>query len=103
MYDTDGTRKEPDWLDDRRHRVGLPADVISWSGCMNRQLSRVERGGRVSAMSDAFIKSLNEDPDQSYGDLLDSIRNKIIDMGFDHQTPQLSSLHPLDVDISFTC
>jgi len=106
MYDTDGTRKEPNWFNDQRHRIGHPANVISWSGCLNSQFSDeqiTKMGQHVGAMSNAFLTSLTANPNQSYENLLASVRQTLIQQGHKHQTPQLSSLHPMNMNIRFIC
>ncbi|KAH8918555.1 hypothetical protein BT69DRAFT_1285591 [Atractiella rhizophila] len=77
------------------------ADVISWSGCKDSQQSAdTEQSGLATgAMSWAFIKSLNQEPKQSYLQLLNSIRKEL--KGRYAQKPQLSSSHPLDCDLMF--
>ncbi|KAF8274852.1 caspase domain-containing protein, partial [Lactarius quietus] len=53
-----------------------PADCISWSGCKDSQTSAdaVEAGSATGAMSYAFITALTQQPQQSYLQLLQSIR-----------------------------
>ncbi|KAJ8521737.1 hypothetical protein ONZ45_g1645 [Pleurotus djamor] len=53
-----------------------PADVIQWSGCKDSQTSAdaQEAGQATGAMSYAFITALRENPQQSYQQLLVSIR-----------------------------
>ncbi|KAH9037910.1 metacaspase-1 [Lactarius pseudohatsudake] len=53
-----------------------PADAISWSGCKDSQTSAdaVEAGSATGAMSYAFITALTQQPQQSYQQLLQSIR-----------------------------
>ena len=52
------------------------ADVISWSGCKDSQTSAdtVEAGQSTGAMSFAFIDSINTNSQQTYQQLLNSIR-----------------------------
>ncbi|KAL0954485.1 hypothetical protein HGRIS_003453 [Hohenbuehelia grisea] len=80
-----------------------PADVISWSGCKDSQTSAdaVEDGSATGAMSHAFTTALRENPQQSYQELLSSIR-EILRNKYS-QKPQLSSSHPMDVGIMFIC
>ncbi|KAI0303843.1 caspase domain-containing protein [Multifurca ochricompacta] len=54
-----------------------PADAISWSGCKDSQTSAdaVEAGSATGAMSYAFIAALNQQPQQSYQQLLQSLRD----------------------------
>ncbi|KAG1826583.1 caspase domain-containing protein [Suillus variegatus] len=78
-----------------------PADCISWSGCKDSQTSSdTEEAGRATgAMSYAFIKALRDNPQQSYQQLLNSIR-EILRAKYS-QKPQLSSSHPMDTNILF--
>ncbi|KIM80480.1 hypothetical protein PILCRDRAFT_73139, partial [Piloderma croceum F 1598] len=78
-----------------------PADVISWSGCKDSQTSAdaEEAGKATGAMSYAFIQALNQNPQQSYIQLLNSIRN-VLRTKYS-QKPQLSCSHPMDTNILF--
>jgi len=78
-----------------------PADCISWSGCKDSQTSAdtQEAGRATGAMSYAFIKSLSENPQQSYQQLLNSLR--VILKSKYSQKPQLSSSHPMDTSLLF--
>ncbi|KAG1784611.1 caspase domain-containing protein [Suillus plorans] len=78
-----------------------PADCISWSGCKDSQTSSdTEEAGRATgAMSYAFIKALKDNPQQSYQQLLNSIR--VILRAKYSQKPQLSSSHPMDTNLLF--
>ncbi|KAI5116475.1 hypothetical protein M0805_003504 [Coniferiporia weirii] len=78
-----------------------PADVISWSGCKDSQTSAdtYEAGKATGAMSYAFMKTLKENPNQSYQELLTNIR-RILKHQFS-QKPQLSSSHPIDTRVKF--
>lgn len=70
-----------------------PADVIEWSGCKNDQTSAdtQEAGLATGALSYAFITALHRYPQQSYQQLLVSIREEL--RGKYSQKPQLSSCH----------
>ncbi|KAI0710229.1 caspase domain-containing protein [Earliella scabrosa] len=80
-----------------------PADVISWSGCKDSQTSAdtFEAGQSTGAMSYAFISCLRENPQQSYQQLLINIRTILKEKY--SQKPQLSSSHPIDVNLLFIC
>lgn len=80
-----------------------PADVISFSGCKDSQTSAdtQEAGQATGAMSFAFISSLSNKHDQSYQELLVSIR-EILRAKYS-QKPQLSSSHPMETNILFLC
>ncbi|KAF2100147.1 hypothetical protein NA57DRAFT_65897 [Rhizodiscina lignyota] len=78
-----------------------PADVIMWSGSKDEQTSSdAQIGGQATgAMSWAFITSLKKNPQQSYVQLLNSIREEL--EGKYSQKPQLSCSHPLNVNILY--
>ncbi|KAG2354542.1 peptidase C14, caspase domain-containing protein [Suillus spraguei] len=78
-----------------------PADCISWGGCKDSQTSAdtQEAGRATGAMSYAFIEALRENPQQSYVQLLNSIR-QILRGKYD-QKPQLSCSHPMDTNLLF--
>ncbi|EMD33516.1 hypothetical protein CERSUDRAFT_118087 [Gelatoporia subvermispora B] len=80
-----------------------PADVISWSGCKDSQTSAdtFEDGQATGAMSYAFISTLRQNRQQSYQQLLTSIRGIL--QGKYSQIPQLSSSHPMDTRLLFIC
>jgi len=79
------------------------ADVVSWSGCKDSQTSAdtVEGGLSTGAMSYAFIDALSTNPQQTYQQLLNSIRDTLRNKY--SQKPQLSSSHPMDTNILFIC
>lgn len=78
-----------------------PADVIMWSGSKDTQTSADANisGEATGAMSYAFIASLKKNPNQSYVQLLNSIRDEL--EGKYDQKPQLSCSHPLNVDLLY--
>ncbi|CAG8332909.1 unnamed protein product [Penicillium nalgiovense] len=78
-----------------------PADVVMFSGSKSTQTSAdtFQDGQARGALSWAFIKSQQESPHQSYLELLNSIRDEL--EGKYSQKPQLSSSHPLDVNLRF--
>ncbi|KAL1706126.1 caspase domain-containing protein [Schizophyllum commune] len=84
-----------------RKRKATPADVISWSGCEDRQTSAdtFSGGVAVGAMSHAFISSLKANKNQSYQELLTSVR-RILHPKYS-QKPQLGSSHPIDTNLKF--
>ncbi|KAF8322749.1 hypothetical protein DL93DRAFT_2071715 [Clavulina sp. PMI_390] len=71
------------------------ADVIMWSGCKDDQTSAdtQEAGQATGAMSYAFIEALSSGGQQTYQQLLISIRG-ILKSKYS-QIPQLSSSHPM--------
>ncbi|KAI8394209.1 caspase domain-containing protein [Radiomyces spectabilis] len=89
--------------DEIREKHSSPADVIMFSGCKDDQTSADahEAGKATGAMSYAFTSTLRENPNQSYQQLLNSVRNILSDKYA--QRPQLSSSHPIDVDLEFVC
>ncbi|KAJ5815827.1 hypothetical protein N7447_008060 [Penicillium robsamsonii] len=78
-----------------------PADVVMFSGSKDTQTSAdtFQDGQARGALSWAFIKSLQQWPQQSYLQLLNTIRNEL--EGKYSQKPQLSCSHPLDVNLRF--
>jgi hypothetical protein len=56
-------------------------------------------GQATGAMSWAFISALKKDPQQSYVQLLNAIREEL--SGRYTQKPQLSCSHPLDVNLLY--
>ncbi|EIM91225.1 uncharacterized protein STEHIDRAFT_49989 [Stereum hirsutum FP-91666 SS1] len=79
------------------------ADCISWSGCKDSQTSADanEAGSATGAMSYAFITALSANPQQSYMQLLQGLR-QILKAKYS-QKPQLSSSHPMDTNLLFIC
>lgn len=80
-----------------------PADVICWTGCKDSQTSAdASIGGQgQGAMSFAFRNALLKNPQQSYIQLLNSIREEMLQGGYE-QKPQLSCCHPMDTNLLFT-
>ncbi|KFY55617.1 hypothetical protein V496_06939 [Pseudogymnoascus sp. VKM F-4515 (FW-2607)] len=78
-----------------------PADVIMWSGSKDDQTSAdaTIASQATGAMSWAFISAMTANPQQSYTQLLNSIRD-ILETKYT-QKPQLSCSHPLDTDLLF--
>ncbi|KAF2263513.1 hypothetical protein CC78DRAFT_533939 [Lojkania enalia] len=78
-----------------------PADVVMWSGSKDTQTSADASisGEATGAMSWAFITSLKKNPNQSYVQLLNSIRDEL--EGKYSQKPQLSCSHPLNTDLLY--
>ncbi|ORY96418.1 caspase domain-domain-containing protein [Syncephalastrum racemosum] len=89
--------------DMNREELSSPADVIMFSGCKDDQTSAdaTEAGKATGAMSYALTSTLRENPRQSYKELLNSVRDILREKY--SQRPQLSSSHPLDVDLEFVC
>ncbi|KAI7880730.1 peptidase C14 [Lichtheimia hyalospora FSU 10163] len=79
------------------------ADVIMFSGCKDDQTSAdaQEAGKATGAMSYAFTTTLRDNPNQTYNQLLNNVRDILRDRYA--QRPQLSSSHPLDVNAQFIC
>ncbi|KAM5543969.1 hypothetical protein V8D89_002586 [Ganoderma adspersum] len=101
LYSSDGKAKGSQvsrkWIE----RKSTPADVISWSGCKDSQTSADtwEAGVATGAMSYAFINSLKQNPNQTYQELLRSVRS-ILKKKYS-QRPQLSSSHRIDTNLKF--
>lgn len=58
-------------------------------------------GQGQGAMSFAFRNALLKNPQQSYLQLLNSVRDEMLQGGYE-QKPQLSACHTLDVNLLFT-
>lgn len=84
-----------------RQRKFSPADVISISGCKDDQTSADSsvNGMATGAMSWSFITTLSQQPEQSYLTLLNNMRN-LLSLKYS-QKPQLSSSHPIDMNLRF--
>lgn len=80
---------------------GSAADVIMFSGCKDDQTSAdaTEAGRATGAMSYAITRALRENRNQTYIQLLNSIRT-ILKQKY-NQRPQLSSSHPMDMNLLF--
>ncbi|KAK0516971.1 hypothetical protein JMJ35_000126 [Cladonia borealis] len=78
-----------------------PADVIMWSGSKDDQTSQDAQiaGQATGAMSWAFISALKKNPQQSYVQLLNSIREELESKYT--QKPQLSCSHPLNTNLLY--
>ncbi|KEZ41455.1 hypothetical protein SAPIO_CDS7593 [Scedosporium apiospermum] len=78
-----------------------PADVIMWSGSKDSQTSAdaTINSQATGAMSWAFMTALDKKPQQSYVELLNSIRD-LLEAKYS-QRPQLSSSHPIDTNLLF--
>lgn len=78
-----------------------PADVIMISGSKDEQTSAdsTEFGVATGAMSYSFINVMAAQPVQSYISLLNNMRAALA--GKYSQKPQLSSSHPIDVNLQF--
>ncbi|KAI0174764.1 metacaspase-1 [Pestalotiopsis sp. NC0098] len=78
-----------------------PADVVMFSGSKDDQTSADAMIAQqaTGAMSWAFITALKQNPQQSYVQLLNSIRD-VLSTKYT-QKPQLSCSHPLDTNILF--
>ncbi|KAI9773450.1 MAG: Ca(2+)-dependent cysteine protease [Geoglossum simile] len=82
-------------LERSRRTKTSPADVIMWSGSKDEQTSQdaTISGEATGAMSWAFVTALKKNPQQSYVQLLNSIRDELATKY--SQKPQLSCSHPL--------
>jgi len=78
-----------------------PADVVMWSGSKDDQTSAdaTIAAQATGAMSWAFINALKKNPQQSYVQLLNSIRDELATKYT--QKPQLSCSHPLNTNLLF--
>ncbi|KAG8745621.1 Ca(2+)-dependent cysteine protease [Ceratobasidium sp. 414] len=112
-YETTGAIKEPDDLQGEAEEEAAaidahqkrfkwsPADVISLSGCRDSQTSADSQFGGLpsGALSYAFIRAFAKFPEMTYAQLLKAIHNEL--QGKFDQKPQLSSSHPIDMDLLF--
>ncbi|TFK23705.1 peptidase C14 [Coprinopsis marcescibilis] len=101
IYSSHGRLKGSHIKDKRRIDKSTQADVISWSGCKDGQTSADTFHGNVAvgAMSHAFVTSLTAKPQQSYQELLRSVR-LILHPRFS-QKPQLGSSRHIDTSLEF--
>ncbi|KAL7932429.1 hypothetical protein V8C35DRAFT_323011 [Trichoderma chlorosporum] len=78
-----------------------PADVVMWSGSKDDQTSADANiaSQATGAMSWAFVTALRKNPQQSYVQLLNSIRDELATKYT--QKPQLSCSHPLNTNLLF--
>lgn len=78
-----------------------PADVIQWSGSRDDQTSAdaTIASQATGAMSWAFITAIKQNPNQTYLQLLNSIRD-VLESKYT-QKPQLSCSHPLGTSLFF--
>ncbi|KFX96621.1 hypothetical protein V490_03234 [Pseudogymnoascus sp. VKM F-3557] len=78
-----------------------PADVVMWSGSKDDQTSADASiaSQATGAMSWAFITAMKKNPQQSYVQLLNSIRDELQTKY--SQKPQLSCSHPLNTNLLF--
>lgn len=79
-----------------------PADVVMFSGCKDSQTSAdaVEAGKATGAMSWAFIGVCQEYSQLSYLQLLNACRDRLAQKY--SQKCQMSSSHPIDLNLVFT-
>ncbi|SJL02290.1 related to Metacaspase-1 [Armillaria ostoyae] len=101
VYGPDGRLKRQMITRSARKLKSTPADVISWSGSKDDQTSAdtLQGGVAVGAMSYAFVSSLRKNPEQSYQELLRSVR-KILHPKYS-QKPQLGSSHHINTNLRF--
>ncbi|EGO19641.1 hypothetical protein SERLADRAFT_402216 [Serpula lacrymans var. lacrymans S7.9] len=101
IYHSNGRLKGSHVTSQARAYKSTQADVVSWCGCRDDQTSAdtFQGGVAVGAMSYAFATSLSRNPNQSYQELLRSIR-EILKSRYS-QKPQLSSSHPIDTNLRF--
>lgn len=101
IYSSHGRLKGSHVSSRARRSKATNADVISWSGCKDGQTSAdtFHGGVAVGAMSHAFVSSLTNQPNQTYQELLRSIR-LILHPRFS-QKPQLGSSHHIDTGLKF--
>lgn len=93
--------KGNDAYEENKRTKTSPGDVIMWSGSKDDQTSADASisGQATGAMSWAFIGALRKNPQQSYVQLLNSIREEL--EGKYSQKPQLSASHPIGKPVFF--
>jgi hypothetical protein len=101
IYSSRGRLKGSHISSKARRSKATPADVISWTSCLDDQTSSdtFTGGVAVGAMSQAFVTSLTQNSQQTYQELLRSLR-LILHPRFT-QKPQLSSSHHIDTNLPF--
>ncbi|CAE6533403.1 unnamed protein product [Rhizoctonia solani] len=79
-----------------------PADVVAWAACKDFERSDdvVDDNKASGAMSYAFTDALRRQPQQTYQELLNNIRD-LIHIKYD-QKPQLTSSHPITLRMSWS-
>ena len=81
------------------------AHAVLFSGCADNQTSadtHVGGVGATGAMTFAFMSTLKKNPNQTYGQLLQSMRGELNSGGRRYtQVPQLSSGRPIDLNSKF--
>lgn len=77
------------------------ADVVMLSGCKDAQTSAdaVEAGKATGACSFAFLSVMNQYQQLTYKQLLNAVRDVLAQKY--SQKPQMSSSHPIDMDLLF--
>ncbi|KIM37708.1 hypothetical protein M413DRAFT_448236 [Hebeloma cylindrosporum] len=85
----------------RKRGVASAADVICFSACKDDETSADTfiGGVNVGAMSDAFVRSLEQNPHLTYDELLKELRDILIPEY--QQKAQISGTHPLDLNRPF--
>ncbi|PPQ75248.1 hypothetical protein CVT26_014813 [Gymnopilus dilepis] len=84
-----------------RERGASPSDVICFAACKDDETSADTFHGNVAtgAMSYEFIHSLRRNPHQTYEQLLEDLRARLIPKY--HQKAQISGTHPIDLNRDF--
>ncbi|KAI9322667.1 caspase domain-containing protein [Dichotomocladium elegans] len=84
-----------------KYTKGSKADVVMFSGCRDDQYSYVayEENKCAGALTYALIKSVEENPNPTYRQLLCSIREKL-HIRYE-QLPEFSASHEIDLDTIF--
>ncbi|KAF9558904.1 hypothetical protein CPC08DRAFT_536956 [Agrocybe pediades] len=85
----------------RQRGVAPSADVISFAACKDDETSADTFNGGVAtgAMSFALVQSLQNNPNQTYAELLKHLRDILIPKY--HQKAQISGTHPVDLNRQF--
>nr|XP_031858570.1 uncharacterized protein CI109_005950 [Kwoniella shandongensis]KAA5525642.1 hypothetical protein CI109_005950 [Kwoniella shandongensis] len=101
IYSTEGKIKEPDLLAEASEGLlGAGMDILRGdTGGIMSNLFGAAKSVWEAKQADAFIAALTKYPQQSYQQLLVTIREEM--KGRYTQKPQLSACHPIDTDLQF--
>ncbi|KAE9409731.1 peptidase C14 [Gymnopus androsaceus JB14] len=98
----DGLKAHVKQVEAMKKRNESLADVVLISGCKDTQSSAdaTENGMSTGALSWGLLTTLQENPEPTYLELLDGIRAKLKKEHY-AQSPQLSTGHPMDLNVVF--
>ncbi len=102
LFSTFSTAKNSNGAEEvTRQTRSSGADVVMLSGCKDSQTSAdaTEAGKATGACSFAFLTVMNQYPQITYKQMLNAVRDVLASKY--SQKPQLSSSHPIDMDLLF--